>query len=49
METRASTAQVSGEQVYFYHLDHLGTPIEMTDQNQNVVWQATIALSMVIY
>ncbi len=26
--------------VYFYHLDHLGTPQLMTDQNQTVVWQA---------
>ena len=57
MVSRQTHAQVSGEQVYYYHLDHLGTPIEMTDQNQNVVWQAsydpfgqaTIALSMVIY
>jgi len=23
---------------YYYHTDHLGTPIMMTDKNQNVVW-----------
>ena len=41
MVSRQTHAQVSGEQVYYYHLDHLGTPIEMTDANQNIVWQAS--------
>ena len=41
MEINQTPAQTFGEQVYYYHLDHLGTPIEMTDQNQNVVWQAS--------
>ena len=41
MVSRQTHAQVSGETVYYYHLDHLGTPIEMTDQNQNVVWQVS--------
>ena len=41
MVSRQTHAQVSGETIYYYHLDHLGTPIEMTDQNQNVVWQAS--------
>ncbi len=27
-------------EVYYYHLDHLGTPQLMTNQNQDVVWQA---------
>ncbi|MCL5276393.1 MAG: RHS domain-containing protein [Deltaproteobacteria bacterium] len=40
MVSRQTHAQVTSEQVYYYHLDHLGTPIEMTNQNQNVVWQA---------
>ena len=26
--------------VYFYHLNHLGTPRAMTDENGNVVWNA---------
>ncbi len=26
---------------YYYHLDHLGMPQLMTDQNQTVVWQAS--------
>ena len=26
--------------VYFYHLNHLGTPRAMTDENGNVVWKA---------
>ncbi len=41
MEASFTHAQISNEQVYYYHLDHLGTPTEMTDQNQNVVWQAS--------
>ena len=41
MATRQTHAQITNEQVYYYHLDHLGTPIEMTDANQNVVWTAT--------
>ncbi|MCL4479607.1 MAG: RHS domain-containing protein [Deltaproteobacteria bacterium] len=41
MISRQTHAQVTGETIYYYHLDHLGTPIEMTDQNQNVVWQAS--------
>jgi RHS repeat-associated protein len=33
-------AQPSGsEAVYFYHLDHLGTPVKMTDSSGTVVWQ----------
>ena len=55
MVSRQTHAQVSGEQVYYYHLDHLGIPIEMTDQNRNVVWaasydpfgQATVSVSTV--
>jgi len=31
-------AQEAGEKIYYYHNDHLGTPIKLTDQNQNVVW-----------
>jgi RHS repeat-associated protein len=33
-------AQLRGPSVYYYHNDHIGTPIAMTDESQNVVWQA---------
>ena len=26
------------ESLYYYHLDHLGTPVKMTDENANIVW-----------
>jgi len=42
----ASTGSLSGlinppstDALYFYHTDHLGTPIMMTDKDQNVVWE----------
>ena len=28
------------DRVYFYHLNHLGTPQAMTDEEGNIVWQA---------
>jgi RHS repeat-associated protein len=31
---------LAGEQLYFYHNDHLGTPQVMTDEDQIVVWVA---------
>ena len=34
------TPALAGEQLYFYHNDHLGTPQMMTDEDQNVVWEA---------
>ncbi|PWK54403.1 RHS repeat-associated core domain-containing protein [Pleionea mediterranea] len=34
-------AQVIGNDVYYYHNSHLGTPDMMTDENQNIVWQAS--------
>ena len=33
-------AMVEGEKVYHYHLDHLGTPQELSDNEGNIVWQA---------
>jgi RHS repeat-associated protein len=30
------------EKIYFFHNDHLGTPQEITDIDQNIVWQAGI-------
>jgi len=41
MEIKSIIIQITGENVYYYHLDHLGTPVVMTDQNQNIVWQAS--------
>ncbi len=35
-----STNNNSADQVYYYHLDHLGTPQELTDAEGRVVWQA---------
>jgi RHS repeat-associated protein len=34
----AVKAYVDLRETYYYHTDHLGTPIMMTDKNQNVVW-----------
>jgi len=34
----AVKAYVDLKETYYYHTDHLGTPIIMTDKNQNVVW-----------
>lgn len=31
---------MTNDVVYFYHVDHIGTPIMMTDENGNIVWQA---------
>jgi RHS repeat-associated protein len=36
-ETTVGSVSVS---VYFYHLNHLGTPRAMTDENGNVAWKA---------
>jgi len=33
-------ALVQDDQVYHYHLDHLGTPRELTDHSGNIVWKA---------
>ncbi|MBW2136220.1 MAG: RHS repeat protein, partial [Deltaproteobacteria bacterium] len=30
-----------GDSIYFYHLDHLGTPMAVTDEDGQVVWNAT--------
>jgi RHS repeat-associated protein len=36
---RTGRTQSSGtESIYYYHLDHLGTPLKLTDQNKDVVW-----------
>jgi RHS repeat-associated protein len=33
-------AQVQDDQVYHYHLDHLGTPRELTNEQGKIVWKA---------
>jgi len=30
---------IAGDKVYFYHNDHLGSPLAMTDMQGNVVWR----------
>jgi RHS repeat-associated protein len=32
---------IKDDQVYFYHTDHLGTPMEMTDEEGRIVWWGT--------
>ena len=32
-------AKLEGTSVYYYHNDHLGTPMVMTDENATVVWE----------
>ncbi|MCO7225747.1 RHS repeat-associated core domain-containing protein [Pleionea sp. CnH1-48] len=34
-------AQIVGSQIYYYHNSHLGAPELMTDNSQNVVWNAS--------
>ncbi len=34
-------AQVTANNIYTYHNDHLGTPRVLTDQNKNIVWQSS--------
>ena len=38
--TNKPLALISGGQLYFYQLDQLGTPLSLTDSNNNIVWQA---------
>lgn len=37
---KRSMAQSSNESIYYYHTDHLGTPIRLTDANQSIAWDA---------
>ncbi|MBI5051043.1 MAG: RHS domain-containing protein, partial [Nitrospirae bacterium] len=32
-------AKIEGSNIYYYHNDHLGTPMVMTNENQSIVWQ----------
>ncbi len=38
---KKSSEQLLDENKYNYHLDHLGTPIMLTDSNQAIAWDAT--------
>ncbi len=38
---KQAMAQSTSESIYYYHLDHLGTPIMLTDSNQAIAWDAT--------
>jgi len=31
-------AEVDGQEIYYIHVDHLGTPQKMTDDHQKIVW-----------
>ncbi|GAB2914935.1 RHS repeat-associated core domain-containing protein [Rheinheimera gaetbuli] len=37
-------ALISGGQLYFYQLDQLGTPLSLTDSENNIVWQASYSV-----
>ena len=32
-------ALIKGYEIYYYHLDQLGTPVYLTDKNEQIVWQ----------
>jgi len=32
-------ALIKGNSIYYYHLDQLGTPVCLTDKNEQIVWQ----------
>ncbi len=32
-------AKIEGNNIFYYHTDHLGTPMLMTDESGNVVWE----------
>jgi RHS repeat-associated protein len=38
----AVTAYADLKETYYFHTDHLGTPIMMTDKNQNIVWNGEL-------
>ena len=38
---RVDQAEGEGQKVYYFHTDQIGTPLELTDSEGEVVWQAT--------
>ncbi len=39
-ELTAKPKTPTNQRIYYYHVDHLGTPQELTDQTGNIVWSA---------
>ncbi len=38
---RVDQAEAEGQKLYYFHTDQIGTPLELTDSDGKVVWQAT--------
>jgi len=38
---RVDQAEGEGQKVYYFHTDQIGTPLELTDSDGKIVWQAT--------
>ncbi|MGF6393561.1 RHS repeat-associated core domain-containing protein [Pseudomonas plecoglossicida] len=38
---RVDQAEGEGQKVYYFHTDQIGTPLELTDSDGEIVWQAT--------
>ena len=38
---RVDQVEGEGQKVYYFHTDQIGTPLELTDSNGKIVWQAT--------
>jgi RHS repeat-associated protein len=38
---RVDQAEGEGQKVYYFHTDQIGTPLELTDSQGEIVWQAT--------
>ena len=39
-ESFKPVAMVQDDEIYYYHLDHLGTPRELTNEQGKIVWKA---------
>ena len=38
---RVDQAEGEGQKVYYFHTDQIGTPLELTNSEGEIVWQAT--------
>jgi len=38
---RVDQAEGEEQQLYYFHIDQIGTPLEMTNRDGQIVWQAT--------
>lgn len=36
---RVDQVEVGGQEVYYFHTDHIGTPLELTGSSDKTVWQ----------